>query len=64
MSNHLTKTEEKIDALRLCYSNLNSHLETCGDDEDLRAKKIFAAHILELETNYSLQLEVIFDTVD
>ena len=53
---------EQIDALRLCYSNLNEYLETCGTDEDLRAKKMFAAHILELEKEQTNQLQV-FDPV-
>ena len=53
---------EKIDALRRCYSNLNSYLETCGDEEDLRAKKMLASHILELEKEHTKQIPV-FDAV-
>ena len=55
--------KEKIEALRLCYSNLNAYLQTCGSDEDLRAKKIFASHILELEKEHTKQIEVAFEVV-
>lgn len=58
MTENPIKIEEKIEALRKCYSNLNSYLETCGDDEDLRAKKIFASHILEIEKSYTNQLDL------
>ena len=54
--------KEKIEALRLCYSNLNAYLETCGDEEDLRAKKMLASHILELEKEHTKQIPV-FDAV-
>ena len=60
MKNNI-RLKEKIDALKVCYSNVHASFSVSADDKLLRSKKILAAHILELEKTHTEQLQVFLE---